>query len=173
MSDKVEGTLRVRCLATRQGSAEGADGRNRRNRPWMGHPHRSGASATQALTQLDSGIDALRLRWGDLGHTVVLVMTEFGRTARMNGTRGTDPLRRRSLRCRRRRVWPGWWRTGPASVPGNCSRTGTCADHRSTVCGAGHSGRAPGLNGGTAVVFLAAAHPTTARAGRAPEPSGV
>jgi len=45
----------------------------------------------QALTQLDTGIDALRTALGDTwGQTVVLVMTEFGRTARMNGTRGTD-----------------------------------------------------------------------------------
>jgi uncharacterized protein (DUF1501 family) len=46
---------------------------------------------TQALTQLDGGIDALRIALGEAwGNTVVLVMTEFGRTARMNGTRGTD-----------------------------------------------------------------------------------
>jgi len=46
---------------------------------------------TQALTQLDTGIDALRTALGDAwGQTVVLVMTEFGRTARINGTRGTD-----------------------------------------------------------------------------------
>jgi uncharacterized protein (DUF1501 family) len=45
----------------------------------------------QALTQLDNGIDALRNAMGEAwGQTVVLVMTEFGRTARMNGTRGTD-----------------------------------------------------------------------------------
>lgn len=46
---------------------------------------------TQALTQLDNGIDALRTALGPAwGQTAVLVMTEFGRTARMNGTRGTD-----------------------------------------------------------------------------------
>lgn len=46
---------------------------------------------TQALTQLDSGLDAMRTALGDAwARTVVLVMTEFGRTARMNGTRGTD-----------------------------------------------------------------------------------
>jgi uncharacterized protein (DUF1501 family) len=45
----------------------------------------------QPLTQLDMGIDALRTALGDTwGRTVVMVMTEFGRTARMNGTRGTD-----------------------------------------------------------------------------------
>ena len=45
----------------------------------------------QPLTQLDTGLDALRTAMGDAwGKTVVLVMTEFGRTARMNGTNGTD-----------------------------------------------------------------------------------
>jgi uncharacterized protein (DUF1501 family) len=45
----------------------------------------------QPLTQLDTGIDALRTSLGDAwAQTVVMVMTEFGRTARMNGTRGTD-----------------------------------------------------------------------------------
>ncbi len=43
------------------------------------------------LTQLDTGMDALRTALGDAWRdTVVLIMTEFGRTARMNGTRGTD-----------------------------------------------------------------------------------
>ncbi len=45
----------------------------------------------QPLTQLDTGIEALRTALGDAwGRTVVMVMTEFGRTARMNGTKGTD-----------------------------------------------------------------------------------
>jgi uncharacterized protein (DUF1501 family) len=45
----------------------------------------------QPLTQLDTGLDALRVAMGDTwAKTVVLVMTEFGRTARMNGTNGTD-----------------------------------------------------------------------------------
>ena len=45
----------------------------------------------QPLTQLDTGLDALRVAMGDAwAKTVVLVMTEFGRTARMNGTNGTD-----------------------------------------------------------------------------------
>jgi uncharacterized protein (DUF1501 family) len=45
----------------------------------------------QPLTQLDTGLDALRTALGEAwGQTVVMVMTEFGRTARMNGTRGTD-----------------------------------------------------------------------------------
>ena len=46
----------------------------------------------QPLTQLDTGIEALRTALGDdaWDKTVVLAMTEFGRTARMNGTNGTD-----------------------------------------------------------------------------------
>ena len=43
------------------------------------------------LSQLDQGLDALRTALGDAWrHTAVLVTTEFGRTARMNGTQGTD-----------------------------------------------------------------------------------
>ena len=43
------------------------------------------------LSQLDSGLAALRDGLGEAWkQTVVLVMTEFGRTARMNGTNGTD-----------------------------------------------------------------------------------
>jgi uncharacterized protein (DUF1501 family) len=45
----------------------------------------------QPLSQLDAGLDALKTSLGDAWkQTVVLVMTEFGRTARMNGTNGTD-----------------------------------------------------------------------------------
>jgi uncharacterized protein (DUF1501 family) len=45
----------------------------------------------QPLTQLDLGLDALKVALGDAWrHTAVMVMTEFGRTARMNGTNGTD-----------------------------------------------------------------------------------
>ncbi|WP_424811790.1 DUF1501 domain-containing protein [Roseococcus sp. YIM B11640] len=44
-----------------------------------------------ALRVLDDGLDALRLGLGPAwAQTVVLVMTEFGRTARINGTQGTD-----------------------------------------------------------------------------------
>jgi uncharacterized protein (DUF1501 family) len=46
---------------------------------------------TQSLTQFDNGLDALKTALGDAWqHTVVMAMTEFGRTARMNGTQGTD-----------------------------------------------------------------------------------
>ncbi|MBB2167127.1 DUF1501 domain-containing protein [Gluconacetobacter aggeris] len=43
------------------------------------------------LSQLDRGVQALRGALGaDWSRTVVLLMTEFGRTVRMNGTGGTD-----------------------------------------------------------------------------------
>jgi uncharacterized protein (DUF1501 family) len=43
------------------------------------------------LGQLDAGLAALKGGLGEAwGKTAVLVMTEFGRTARMNGTNGTD-----------------------------------------------------------------------------------
>ncbi len=43
------------------------------------------------LGQLDAGLAALKAGLGDAwAQTAVLVMTEFGRTARMNGTKGTD-----------------------------------------------------------------------------------
>ena len=43
------------------------------------------------LGQLDDGLAALKAGLGDAwGHTVILAVTEFGRTARINGTGGTD-----------------------------------------------------------------------------------
>lgn len=43
------------------------------------------------LKQLDSGLAALKTALGETWkHTAVLVMTEFGRTVRPNGTQGTD-----------------------------------------------------------------------------------
>jgi uncharacterized protein (DUF1501 family) len=43
------------------------------------------------LKQLDDGIGALRTALGDAWrHTMVVAVTEFGRTARVNGTQGTD-----------------------------------------------------------------------------------
>jgi uncharacterized protein (DUF1501 family) len=45
----------------------------------------------RALAELDETIDGLRESLGEAWReTVVVVMTEFGRTARMNGTEGTD-----------------------------------------------------------------------------------
>jgi uncharacterized protein (DUF1501 family) len=46
---------------------------------------------TQALTQLENGLDALKTELGsDWNKTVVVCVTEFGRTASPNGTGGTD-----------------------------------------------------------------------------------
>ena len=58
---------------------------------WDTHTRPGDAGCNSRLTQLDIGIDSLRTALGDAWRqTVVLVMTEFGRTARMNGTKGTD-----------------------------------------------------------------------------------
>jgi uncharacterized protein (DUF1501 family) len=49
------------------------------------------ARLQNVLGQLDNGIAALKAGLGDAwGRTVVLAVTEFGRTARINGTGGTD-----------------------------------------------------------------------------------
>jgi uncharacterized protein (DUF1501 family) len=46
---------------------------------------------TRPLRDLDAGLMALKTGLGPAwAHTAVLVMTEFGRTARVNGTKGTD-----------------------------------------------------------------------------------
>jgi uncharacterized protein (DUF1501 family) len=60
---------------------------------WDTHANQGGAKG--ALAQRLGGLDsALRALGSDLGplwsRTAVLVVTEFGRTAAMNGTRGTD-----------------------------------------------------------------------------------
>lgn len=54
--------------------------------------HAGQMSALKApLARLDQGIDALRTSLGAAwSQSVILAMTEFGRTARMNGTGGTD-----------------------------------------------------------------------------------
>jgi uncharacterized protein (DUF1501 family) len=57
--------------------------------------HANQGSATGALGNklagLDQGFDALRKQMGrDWSNTVVAVVTEFGRTVKVNGTRGTD-----------------------------------------------------------------------------------
>ena len=45
----------------------------------------------RVLEQLDAGLAALKEGLGDVWReTAVLAMTEFGRTARVNGTKGTD-----------------------------------------------------------------------------------
>ncbi|HQT68605.1 MAG TPA: DUF1501 domain-containing protein [Acetobacteraceae bacterium] len=57
---------------------------------WDTHANQMGL-LKPPLTMLDNGLVALKTALGpDWKNTTVLVMTEFGRTARMNGTRGTD-----------------------------------------------------------------------------------
>lgn len=57
---------------------------------WDTHANQA-ARLAGPLRQLDAGLAALKTGLGPAWRqTVVLVMTEFGRTARMNGTTGTD-----------------------------------------------------------------------------------
>lgn len=57
---------------------------------WDTHADQSRRLAP-VLEQLDAGLAAMRGQLGDVwGRTVILVMTEFGRTARANGNNGTD-----------------------------------------------------------------------------------
>lgn len=60
---------------------------------WDTHANQglAGGPLDRLLGQLASGLEAFRNEMGDAWHnTTVVVMTEFGRTARPNGTRGTD-----------------------------------------------------------------------------------
>jgi uncharacterized protein (DUF1501 family) len=60
---------------------------------WDTHANQGGAQGQLAnrLAQLDGGIVALKTGLGPLwANTTVIVATEFGRTARVNGTGGTD-----------------------------------------------------------------------------------
>jgi uncharacterized protein (DUF1501 family) len=60
---------------------------------WDTHANQGGAKGTlaQRLAGLDKALRALKEELGPLWpQTAVLVVTEFGRTAAMNGTRGTD-----------------------------------------------------------------------------------
>jgi uncharacterized protein (DUF1501 family) len=60
---------------------------------WDTHANQGGAKGTlaQRLAGLDKALRALKDELGPLWpQTAVLVVTEFGRTAAMNGTRGTD-----------------------------------------------------------------------------------
>jgi uncharacterized protein (DUF1501 family) len=57
---------------------------------WDTH-HGQAIRLDPAMTILDEALDSLKSGLGDAWtHTVVVVMTEFGRTVRMNGTHGTD-----------------------------------------------------------------------------------
>ncbi|MEO0421210.1 MAG: DUF1501 domain-containing protein [Pseudomonadota bacterium] len=59
---------------------------------WDTHARQeSGPALPRQFRQLDAGLDALRVSLGSAWqHTVVMVLTEFGRTVAMNGTEGTD-----------------------------------------------------------------------------------
>jgi len=60
---------------------------------WDTHINQGGAKGQLAnrLTSLSQGLDALAQGLGDtLKDTVIVVMSEFGRTVRQNGTNGTD-----------------------------------------------------------------------------------
>ncbi len=60
---------------------------------WDTHANQGAATGPLAnrLRQLDAGLASLRSELGqNWGQTTVLVVTEFGRTAAANGTRGTD-----------------------------------------------------------------------------------
>lgn len=60
---------------------------------WDTHANQGGATGALAnrLTGLDDGLTALRYGLNDTwDNTVIAIVTEFGRTVRVNGTRGTD-----------------------------------------------------------------------------------
>lgn len=60
---------------------------------WDTHANQgaSNGALSNRLSALDDGLSALRSELGDFwGSTVITVVTEFGRTVRVNGTRGTD-----------------------------------------------------------------------------------
>ena len=60
---------------------------------WDTHANQGAATGALAnrLSGLDKALSALRLSLGDTwDNTVVAIVTEFGRTVRVNGTRGTD-----------------------------------------------------------------------------------
>jgi len=79
----------ARFLAKRDGPRVGAMGLL----GWDTHINEGAASGQLAnlLGALDSALAAVETNMGDAWHeTVVVVITEFGRTARINGTDGTD-----------------------------------------------------------------------------------
>jgi uncharacterized protein (DUF1501 family) len=90
-ADRVSGTARM--AATLMRSDGGPEVAVMEANGWDTHANQGGAKG--ALAQRLAGLDrALRVLGDELGplwpQTAVLVVTEFGRTAAMNGTRGTD-----------------------------------------------------------------------------------
>jgi len=89
--DRVSGVARM--AATLMRSEGGPDVAVIEAGGWDTHANQGGVRGTlaQRLTGLDRALRALKDGLGPLWpQTAVLVVTEFGRTAAMNGTRGTD-----------------------------------------------------------------------------------
>jgi uncharacterized protein (DUF1501 family) len=89
--DRVSGVARM--AATLMRSEGGPDVAVIEASGWDTHANQGGAKGAlaQRLTGLDQALRALADELGPLWpQTAVLVVTEFGRTAAMNGTRGTD-----------------------------------------------------------------------------------
>jgi uncharacterized protein (DUF1501 family) len=89
--DRVNGVMRM--AATLMRSEGGPDVAVIEAGGWDTHANQGGAKGAlaQRLAGLDKALRTLADELGPLwGQTAVLVVTEFGRTAAMNGTRGTD-----------------------------------------------------------------------------------
>ncbi|MDP9089403.1 MAG: DUF1501 domain-containing protein [Pseudomonadota bacterium] len=90
-ADKV--TAAARMAAELMGSAGGPEIAVIEASGWDTHANQGGAKGTLAvrLGGLDRAVKSLAIGLGPLWQqTAVLIVTEFGRTAAMNGTRGTD-----------------------------------------------------------------------------------
>jgi uncharacterized protein (DUF1501 family) len=91
VSDRVSGTARMAAALMR--SAGGPEVAVMEASGWDTHANQGGAKGAlaQRLAGLDRGLRAMAEELGPLWpQTAVLIVTEFGRTAAMNGTRGTD-----------------------------------------------------------------------------------
>jgi uncharacterized protein (DUF1501 family) len=89
--DRLSGTARM--AATLMRSAGGPEVAVMEASGWDTHANQGGAKGAlaQRLAGLDRGLRAMAEELGSLWpQTAVLIVTEFGRTAAMNGTRGTD-----------------------------------------------------------------------------------
>ncbi len=90
-ADRVTGTARM--AATLMRSDGGPEIAVMEAGGWDTHANQGGAKGVlaQRLAGLDKAVRALQEELGSLWpQTAVLIVTEFGRTAAMNGTRGTD-----------------------------------------------------------------------------------
>lgn len=94
-NDRPEDSLvaEAQAAAALLAAPEGPDAAVLQANGWDTHANQGAASGALArrLAGLDAALDALRIGLGETWrHTVVLVLSEFGRTARVNGTGGTD-----------------------------------------------------------------------------------